>query len=101
MAEMRTTAVGRTEGELMREAEGEMKGISRGWERRGERWSLTEGLRRKGRRRREEVVGSGKEIRARVPDMERDSGLIPKATQPEGEMKVPVKERWRVEFWGW
>lgn len=98
--EMRMMVAVRTEEEWRREAEEEEKGMSRGLERSGECWSLVDGVRRKGRRRREEEVGSGKEISARVPDMERVSGFMPKATQPEGEMKVPVKVKSRVELWG-
>ncbi|KAK9284559.1 hypothetical protein L1049_023734 [Liquidambar formosana] len=45
--------------------------------------------------------GSGKATRARVPVISGEIGLIPHATQPDGDMKVPQKTRSRVALWGW
>lgn len=73
---------------------------SRGRERRGFFWSFTVRSRMKGRRMIWPELGSGKEIRARVPVISGDVGLMPQATHPEGEMKVPKKTRSRVALWG-
>ncbi|KAK1567030.1 hypothetical protein Q3G72_007361 [Acer saccharum] len=45
--------------------------------------------------------GSGKAIRARVPVISAEVGLIPQPTQPEGDIKVPKKQRSRVALCAW
>lgn len=47
------------------------------------------------------MLGSGKAIRARVPVISAEVGLMPHPTQPEGDMKAPKKTRSRVELWEW
>lgn len=44
--------------------------------------------------------GSGNVMRARVPVISADVGLIPKPTHPEGEMNVPEKTRSNVPLFG-
>ena len=45
--------------------------------------------------------GSGKAIKARVPVISGDVGLMPHPTHPEGDMKLPKKTSSKVELWGW
>lgn len=40
-------------------------------------------------------------MRARVPVISGEVGLIPQPTHPEGDMKVPKKTRSKVLLWLW
>lgn len=42
------------------------------------------------------MLGSGNATRARVPVISGEVGLMPHATQPEGDMKVPKNTRSNV-----
>lgn len=75
--------------------------ISRGRETSGVLWSFTEGLRMKGRTIRDPVLGSEKATSARVPVIAGEVGFMPHATQPDGDMKEPVKARSNVAFFAW
>lgn len=44
------------------------------------------------------MFGSGNAIKARVPVISGEVGLIPIPTQPDGEMKVPKKDNSKVEL---
>lgn len=44
------------------------------------------------------MFGSGKAIKACVPVISGEVGLMPKPTQPEGEMKLPKKAISKVEL---
>lgn len=82
-------------------AEEARRWVSRGRERRRDFWSFTVGSRMYGSRTIWPEFGSGKAIKARVPVIPGELGLMPHPTQPVGEMKVPKKTRSKVAFWGW
>lgn len=64
-------------------------------------WSFTLGSRIYGSRTSRPELGSGKAIRARVPVICGELGLMPHPTHPEGDMNVPKKTISRVALWGW
>lgn len=82
-------------------AEEDTRWMSSGLESGGDFWSFTVGSKIKGSRTNWPELGSGNAIRARVPVISGEEGLIPHPTHPVGEMKVPKKTRSRVALWGW
>lgn len=75
--------------------------MSRGLETSEFFWSFTVGSRIYGSRTSRPELGSGKAIRARVPVISAELGLMPHPTQPEGDMNVPKKTISRVALCGW
>jgi hypothetical protein len=80
------------------EADEDSSGTSRGRDTSGDAWSFTSGSRTNGSARSEPVVGSENAASTRALVIAGRSGLIPHATQPEGETKEPVNAASSVAF---